>query len=84
MTVNIENARARIRAIILKHKVRQFALREIAATFELSSYRAKVVYYAVVNGCVQMTVEKLLTESDSYAISWVQDVQNASKLVNSL
>lgn len=84
MAANTENARARIRAVILKHKVRQFALREIADEFALTPYRAKVIYYAVVYGCTQPTVEKLLTGSESSVIYWVQDVQNASKLISSL
>ncbi|ARM70583.1 hypothetical protein HOR75_gp57 [Shewanella phage SppYZU05] len=72
----LENAasavRIKIREIILKHKVRQFALREIAEAYNISAYRAKLVYYTTVYGCTAATIVDLIQCNDEYVDHWVQ------------
>ncbi|QTQ06866.1 hypothetical protein [Aeromonas phage PVN04] len=61
-----------IRRIIIKHKVRKFAIDEIqSVTGATSQFAAKAIYWAVVNGCNSATVEKLcITKSPEYAVNW--------------
>lgn len=63
-----------IRRIIIKHKVRKFAIDEIQSVANTTSrFAAKAIYWAVVNGCNSATVERLCTEKYvSYAANWAQ------------
>ena len=45
-----------IRRVILKHKVRQFALNEIATKCTVGQLQAKIIYFAAVYCCNSATV----------------------------
>lgn len=59
-----------VRRVVLKHKVRQFALNEIAIKFGVKSLQAKIIYFAVVNGCNSATVYKLAAYDLPTAVNW--------------
>ena len=61
-----------LRRIIIKHKVRKFAIDEIQSiTGATTQFAAKAIYWAVVNGCNSNTIEKLcITKSVDYAVNW--------------
>ncbi|UOT58002.1 hypothetical protein PP651_gp10 [Aeromonas phage ZPAH14] len=63
-----------IRRIIIKHKVRKFAIDEIQSVVNTTSvFAAKAIYWAVVNGCNSATVEKLcISKSVDYAANWAR------------
>ena len=61
-----------IRRVILKHKVRQFALNEIATKFNVDQLQAKTIYFAVVYGCNSATVWRLAQYSKETAVSWAE------------
>ena len=49
----------KLRRIILKHKVREFAIKEIREQFSQNSFGARALYWATVNGCNSATIAKL-------------------------
>ena len=61
-----------VRRVILKHKVRQFALNELSNKFGIEQLQAKVVYFAAVNGCSSATVEALVSGNKQYAVLWAE------------
>ena len=61
-----------VRRVILKNKVRQFAIRELQQEFSIESFQAKTIYYAVVNGCNSATVTKLCRSDIAYAMQWAE------------
>lgn len=61
-----------VRRVILKHKVRQFALNELCTKFDIGQLQAKVVYFAAVNGCSSATVEALVSGNKQYAVLWAE------------
>jgi hypothetical protein len=63
-----------VRRIIIKHKVRKFAIDEIQTVLNLTSvFAAKAIYWAVVNGCQEPTVAALArNKSVEYAAGWAQ------------
>lgn len=61
-----------VRRVILKHKVRQFALNELCTKFGIEQLQAKVVYFAAVNGCSSATVKALVSGNKQYAVMWAE------------
>ena len=61
-----------IRRVILKHKVRQFALNEIAIKFNVDQLQAKIIYFAAVYGCNSATVWRLAQYSKETAVNWAE------------
>ena len=62
-----------VRRVILRNKVRQFALNQLADNFKCGQLKAKVIYYAVVTGCNSGTITKLTISNDDYASLWAKD-----------
>lgn len=70
-----------VRRVILKHKVRQFALKELCEHFQCNMFKAKAIYFAVVHGCNSGTVLKLSCYTDEQVKTWVEgrEADNAVK-----
>lgn len=63
-----------VRRIILKHKVRKFALDEIKVNLELEFFiTAKAIYWAAVHGCAESTIVNLVKQDTvGYVTDWAE------------
>ena len=58
--------------IILKHKVREFAIKEIREQFDQNSFGARALYWATVNGCNSATIASLVNYDYLQMKTWAE------------
>ena len=58
--------------IILKHKVREFAIKEIREQFDQNSFGARALYWATVNGCNSATIANLVDYDYLQMKTWAE------------
>ena len=68
----------KLRRIILKHKVREFAIKEIREQFDQNSFGARALYWATVNGCNSATIANLVNYDYLQMKTWAEgrDIYN--------
>ena len=68
----------KLRRIILKHKVREFAIKEIREQFDQNSFGARALYWATVNGCNSATIADLVDYDYLQMKTWAEgrDIYN--------
>ena len=68
----------KLRRIILKHKVRDFAIKEIREQFNQNSFGARALYWATVNGCNSATIANLVDYDYLQMKTWAEgrDIYN--------
>ena len=68
----------KLRRIILKHKVREFAIKEIREQFYQNSFGARALYWATVNGCNSATIANLVDYDYLQMKTWAEgrDIYN--------
>lgn len=68
----------KLRRIILKHKVREFAIKEIREQFHQNSFGARALYWATVNGCNSATIANLVGYDYLQMKTWAEgrDIYN--------
>ena len=68
----------KLRRIILKHKVREFAIKEIREQFDQNSFGARALYWATVNGCNSATIANLVDYDYLQMKTWAEgrDIYN--------
>ena len=68
----------KLRRIILKHKVREFAIKEIREQFNQNSFGARALYWATVNGCDSTTIANLVNYDYLQMKTWAEgrDIYN--------
>mgnify|MGYP003590373714 FL=1 len=62
----------KLRRIILKHKVREFAIKEIREQFDQNSFGARALYWATVNGCNSATIANLVDYDYLQMTTWAE------------
>ena len=62
----------KLRRIILKHKVREFAIKEIREQFDQNSFGARALYWATVNGCNSATIANLVNYDYLQMKTWAE------------
>ena len=62
----------KLRRIILKHKVREFAIKEIREQFDQNSFGARALYWATVNGCNSATIANLVDYDYLQMKTWAE------------
>ena len=62
----------KLRRIILKHKVREFAIKEIREQFDQNSFGARALYWATVNGCNSATIASLVNYDYLQMKTWAE------------
>ena len=62
----------KLRRIILKHKVREFAIKEIRERFDQNSFGARALYWATVNGCNSATIANLVDYDYLQMKTWAE------------
>ena len=68
----------KLRRIILKHKVREIAIKEIREQFNQNSFGARALYWATVNGCNSATIANLVDYDYLQMKTWAEgrDIYN--------
>jgi hypothetical protein len=62
----------KLRRIILKHKVREFTIKEIREQFSQNSFGARALYWATVNGCNSATIAQLVKYDYFLMKTWAE------------